>query len=147
MRTVFTLSLLAVVVASVASAAKFAPATEPKAEGARSLPSSAAVSAPVRKSAVEVRQAPVPLKWGYKHETVSVATEEAPTIADLTSKVMTDQAANAGEGSARAAIEADGYKAVRNLVRTPDGSWQGKAMRGRVEVAIRVNADGSVSAD
>lgn len=147
MRTVFTLSLLAVVVASAASAAKFAPLTEPKAETARSQPSPAVVSIPVRKASVEVRQAPVPLQWGYKHETVAVAAGEAPTIADLASKVVTDQAADAGESGAKSAIEADGYKGVRGLVRGPDGSWRGKAMRGRMEVAIRVNPDGSVSAD
>jgi hypothetical protein len=164
MRTVFTLSLLAVVVASAASAAKFAPISEPKAEPARSAlpviaPSpTAQASTSVRKPTVEVRQAPVPLQWGYKHETVAVATAESPTIADLTSKVMADQAStgqalldqpgNPADGAAaKAAIEADGYKGVRGLVREADGSWRGKALRGRTEIAIRVGPDGSVSAD
>jgi len=48
---------------------------------------------------------------------------------------------------AKAAIELDGYKNVRGLAKGPDGVWRGRAMRGRTEIAIRVDATGSVSAD
>lgn len=48
---------------------------------------------------------------------------------------------------AKAAIELDGYKNVRALEKGPDGVWRGRAMRGRTEIAIRVDASGSVSAD
>jgi hypothetical protein len=51
------------------------------------------------------------------------------------------------DSKAKAAIELDGYKNVRGLVKDADGVWRGRAMRGRTEIAIRVNADGSVSAD
>ena len=44
-------------------------------------------------------------------------------------------------------IELDGYKHVRALEKGPDGVWRGRAMRGRTEIAIRVDATGSVSAD
>jgi translation initiation factor IF-2 len=50
------------------------------------------------------------------------------------------------DSKARAAVEQDGYRNVRNLVKDGD-VWRGRAMRGRTEIAIRVNADGSVSAD
>lgn len=48
---------------------------------------------------------------------------------------------------AKAAIELDGYKNVRALEKGPDGIWRGRAMRGRTEIAIRVDASGSVSAE
>jgi len=51
------------------------------------------------------------------------------------------------DSKAKAAIELDGYKNVRGLVKEADGVWRGRAMRGRTEIAIRVNADGSVSAE
>jgi len=56
--------------------------------------------------------------------------------------------AKSGDSSkAKAAVELDGYKNVRGLEKGPDGVWRGRAMRGRTEVAIRVDASGSVSAD
>ncbi|MCW5738350.1 MAG: hypothetical protein KIS73_29780 [Enhydrobacter sp.] len=48
---------------------------------------------------------------------------------------------------AKAAIELDGYKNVRGLERGPDGVWRGRAMRGRTEIAIRVDDAGNVSAE
>jgi len=58
------------------------------------------------------------------------------------------QDANTGsDKNARAAIELDGYKNVRGLEKGADGMWRGRAMRGRTEIAVRVDASGSVSAD
>ncbi|CAN5243989.1 hypothetical protein BH10PSE6_BH10PSE6_50490 [soil metagenome] len=48
---------------------------------------------------------------------------------------------------AKAAVELDGYKNVRGLEKGPDGLWRGRAMRGRTEIGIRVDAAGRVSAD
>jgi len=48
---------------------------------------------------------------------------------------------------AKSAVEQDGYKNVRALVKDDNGVWRGRAMRGRTEIAIRVNPDGSVSQD
>lgn len=48
---------------------------------------------------------------------------------------------------AKAAVELDGYKNVRGLEKGPDGVWRGRAMRGRTEIAIRVDSSGSVSAE
>jgi hypothetical protein len=42
-------------------------------------------------------------------------------------------------------VEADGYKNVKSLAKTPDGVWRGLTLRGAVEVAISVDATGSVS--
>jgi hypothetical protein len=56
--------------------------------------------------------------------------------------------AKSGDGSqAKAAIELDGYKNVRGLEKAPGGTWRGRAMRGRTEIAIRVDAAGNVSAE
>ena len=51
------------------------------------------------------------------------------------------------ENDARAAIEADGYKKVRAINKAADGTWRARALRGTTEVALRVDATGSVSAD
>lgn len=55
---------------------------------------------------------------------------------------------SSGDGAqARKAIEFDGYKNVRGLTKGPDGMWRGRAMRGRTEITVRVDASGSVSAE
>lgn len=51
------------------------------------------------------------------------------------------------EATAKAAIEADGYKSVRALSRGPDGVWKARALRGQTEVGLSVNATGDVSAN
>ena len=67
----------------------------------------------------------------------------------------TDGALPLGPGEARsgtssrakAAVERDGYKNVHALEQGPDGVWRGRAMRGRTEIAIRVDDNGNVSAE
>ncbi len=121
----------------------------------------AAIDQPMpRKATFEVRQAPVPIRWATKHEAVPVPDEAGPSIADIIkaatnqgnqgnqstqSALLTD--AGTGASAAKAAIEADGYKGVRNLVQTADGKWTGRAMRGATEISVTVTSDGSVSAD
>lgn len=82
--------------------------------------------------------------------TTADATQIPPTS---TNKGMAQ--ANAGSSSqsnarsdaqAKASVERDGYKNVRGLVRAADGRWHGRAMRGSTEIAISVDANGSVSA-
>ncbi|MBX9945372.1 MAG: hypothetical protein K2Y40_14915, partial [Reyranella sp.] len=51
------------------------------------------------------------------------------------------------EAAARAAIEADGYKAVRALSHGPSGAWQARALRGSTEVQLSVDRTGGVSAN
>ena len=50
------------------------------------------------------------------------------------------------EMTAKAAIEADGYKGVRALSRGPDGVWKAWARRGETDVMVRVDSTGDVSA-
>lgn len=64
--------------------------------------------------------------------------------ADITQALAT--AAGADDSPAKKAIEFDGYKNVRDLAKGPDGVWRGRAMRGRTEIAIQVDATGNVSA-
>jgi hypothetical protein len=51
------------------------------------------------------------------------------------------------DSQARKAIEFDGYRNVRGLEKAPDGTWRGRAMRGRTEIAVKVDATGNVSAE
>jgi hypothetical protein len=50
------------------------------------------------------------------------------------------------EASAKAAIEADGYKGVRARTRESNGVWNASALRGQAEVLLSVGPTGSVSA-
>lgn len=72
------------------------------------------------------------------------ANDPKPT-GDVTQALATS--ADGNDSEARRAIEFDGYKNVRGLVKGPDGSWRGRAMRGRTEIAVRVDASGNVSAE
>lgn len=61
---------------------------------------------------------------------------------------MQASATQAGDNNpAKRAIELDGYKNVRDLVKGPDGVWRGRALRGRTEIAVLVDATGNVSAE
>jgi hypothetical protein len=77
---------------------------------------------------------PVPLLLGSRGK----STPDAPGLPLL------DEKAPSGT-TARAAIETDGYTKVKALIKGPDGVWHGRAMRGAVEVAVSVDAAGSVS--
>ena len=50
-----------------------------------------------------------------------------------------------GKASAKAAVEADGYKRVTVLGRAADGTWQARAYRGATEVLLAVDDTGRVS--
>ena len=49
--------------------------------------------------------------------------------------------------AAKAAIEADGYKAVSVLGKAGNGTWRAKAYRGATEVQLVVDITGRVSAE
>ena len=51
------------------------------------------------------------------------------------------------ESAAKAAIEADGYRAVRILQRATGGEWRARGLRGATEVGLTVDGSGNVSAD
>ena len=63
-----------------------------------------------------------------------------------TAALTTDQP-SPENADAKRAIEFDGYKNVHSVVKGSDGMWHARAMRGRTEVAVRVDASGNVSAD
>lgn len=80
--------------------------------------------------------------------TASSLSQDAKPATDGNQQALLAEPNSSGDDSrAKAAVEQDGYKNVRGLVKDADGVWRGRAMRGRTEIAIRVNADGSVSAD
>ncbi len=89
---------------------------------------------------------PVPLPTS-RHSTYwvedqrAIAATTGGTVTEPTDRKATSDAA------AKAMIEADGYKNVRSLVPAPDGRWRGLAMRGAVEIAISVDANGRVMAE
>jgi hypothetical protein len=103
-------------------------------------------SPPVQRASVDVRQAPVPVQpkprapvtsaWDYPNE---IYTKAQALVARPSSSERS------GENAARAAIEADGYKGVQELRRGDNGVWHAKALRGRTEVRLIVDARGAVT--
>jgi hypothetical protein len=61
------------------------------------------------------------------------------------------EAANANRGpqaaasAAKAAIEACGYRNVRNLTRDPVGNWVAEAERGGIEIAVVLQLNGEIA--
>jgi len=49
------------------------------------------------------------------------------------------------EATAKAALEAHGYKSISSLRMGADGKWSGSAMKGSQQVAVSVDAEGNVS--
>jgi len=144
---------------------KVAAATEPaaKAEPA-AKPESAAKSEPTGKSGVRTvvaNRPPVPLLTQPKPTFVqpenlqsaasgsgkSTSFGSSPSQPGDTTQALTAAPAAGDDSKARRAIEFDGYKNVRGLAQGSDGIWRGRAMRGRAEIAVRVDASGNVSAE
>ena len=146
-----TLVLVALASGMLASAYLIAPAPAATTGPAAARPVTRLAPAPVPSavaSNIKTLQAPVPLLVG-KHDQyfdTSTVMETAGTAALKTTGVQPDSAA-ASDAMAKNSIEMDGYRNVRGLVRAPDGSWHGRAMRGRTEIAVSVDPNGSVSQD
>lgn len=51
----------------------------------------------------------------------------------------------ATEAAAKAAIEACGYRNVKNLTRDPVGNWAAEAERGGVEIAVILQVNGEIA--
>ena len=125
----------------------------------------AADPAPVKKASLETRQAPVPLqvkprppvnlpavnpKAGETKAGEAKAGEAKPAEAGPSQEAAVTNAASSdgsGEKAAKAAIEADGYKGVRVLRQGVNGIWHAKALRGKTEVQLVVDASGTVSTE
>src|SRR5262249_4054975 len=94
----------------------------------------------------EVKQAPVPLHRVHRAQPLAVvAAVEAPAV-EPKAAAAPDASPAMNEAVARTAIERDGYKGVRNLA-FANGRWSARAMRGRTEIGVSVDAGGNVSAD
>ncbi len=93
---------------------------------------------------------PVPLvrpqPTSYFTTTVQAPGPSGDKPAANTAALTTDQPAGE-DGDAKRAIEFDGYKNVHAVVKGGDGVWHARAMRGRTEIAVRVDASGTVSAE
>ena len=83
---------------------------------------------------------------------IAVASIAAAQMPPTTGASTTPAAPPAGmPGSAQTAtsaktqIEASGYTNIKDLKRKEDGSWQAKATKNDVEVAVSVDSTGSVT--
>lgn len=98
-------------------------------------------SAQTLQPTVVARQAPVPM----------LLTKRPPVPAQETTRAETATANTAirqfSETDARAAIEADGYRKPRIVNKAADGTWHARALRGTVEVSLRVDAKGNVTGE
>ena len=109
--------------------------------------------APVeRKASLEARQAPVPLQVKPRPAlylpaaNITEASSKAEAGPSAKAEASTPATGNGlSENAARAAIQADGYKAVQALSKGVNGAWRGKAMRGTTEVSVAVDSRGSVT--
>jgi hypothetical protein len=139
-------------------AAALPTAPVPKAAGVAGAATPAAPTA--KPSTLVVNRAPVPMAprthatyYAPKEADAAIQAASATTTAGLAGAGTdgglppADDMRSGGSAQAKAAIELDGYKNVRALEKGPDGMWRGRAMRGRTEITVRVDATGSVSAD
>jgi hypothetical protein len=91
------------------------------------------------------RQAPVPMHLAPR---VPIAVKETPPQeANGTETALPETIRGISDANARAAIEADGYKRVRVISKSEDGTWRARAFRGSTEVALRVDPQGNVMAE
>ena len=138
-RRISTFALLFAATGLVASAYMVGPAP-----GAPT-PNAATPSAPTATDRTVER--PTPSKSA---STISTLRPPVPMLASRRSPYVAaepEDKAAAPDARAKALIEADGYRNVKVLGKGPDGTWRGRALRGTVEVAVSVDADGRVSAN
>lgn len=130
---------------SVASPAVAAPAVAspaPSAAKGELPPPLQAETPPPRVAPTLVaRQAPVPMLLTSRPPALAPAAPGAESgTAEATSRHLS-------EANAKVAIEADGYRMPRMVAKGPDGAWRARALRGTVEVSLRVDAQGNVSSE
>jgi len=160
-----TLALLVVAGGMVASGYLIGPApgatVAPVVAQASAAVSDKLVPAPQPTTKVRTMRPPVPLQLGVHDQyftsppadVVATDTQTAAatmgTTGVIDGKPLDDQAQGQAETNiaAKVAIEQDGYRNVRALTMGADGTWRGRAMRGSTEIAVSVDANGSVSAD
>jgi len=142
MKGIYFLSLI--VLAALAWVFANPPVAEPL---PRSVASRATTSDPVTvlhatadSNLLEARRPPIPLMRNVQVPPKIVA---APDVAVADTNVQAPD--NSGIGTAKAAIEADGYKRVSVIGKQGNGTWRAKAYRGQTEVQLTVDEAGRVS--
>jgi hypothetical protein len=157
-------SVLAAGVASAFALASFSQPSRVAPQLAAAEPEPKSPPAPVSfaasaKPTLEVRHAPVPLllkpRPAIERPTVeaSQATAAATKPVDTSTEVpksvdtpVADTPVDAGGGTvAKAAVEADGYKAVKVLRKGDNGLWYAEGLRGSTKVQLIVDAQGTVT--
>ena len=138
-------------------AAALSPTPAPKAVAA------AAPAAPKPVSTLAANRPPVPIV-GPQHASYFAIVDQGPNIdrpsgdagklsgnpsdpAQTQTAALTTDQPSGGDINARRAIEVDGYKNVRDIVKDANGGWRARAMRGRTEISVKVDANGNVSAE
>lgn len=159
-----TLALLIVAGGLLASGYLIGPAPASTATTATAIPKPVAAPAPAVQIAdlrvaspskpagtIKAMRPPVPLLVSAHSEyfvppagDAASATAQMPTMAAKSDSVIDEKGADL---AAKAMIEQDGYRNVRALVKGVDGVWHGRALRGSTEIAVSVDASGSVSAN
>jgi len=116
--------------------------------GEAANPAAAPAPTPARPARFSSDKPPVPLRTS-RHATYWVEDPARPPTPTTMEGAVTQPSEKrvASDATAKATIEADGYKNVRSLVRASDGAWRGLAMRGTVEIAVSVDANGRVLAE
>ena len=89
---------------------------------------------------LEARRPPIPLMRNVR---ALPRTAAAPDVAMADADVPAPD--NRDIGTAKAAIEADGYKRVSVIGKQGNGTWRAKAYRGQTEVLLTVDGAGRVS--
>jgi hypothetical protein len=142
MKNIYFLSLI--VLAALAWAFVNPPAAEPM---PRAVGSRATISDPVTAShatadsnLLEAHRPPIPLMRNVRALPRTAAT---PDVAMAVAEVQAPD--NLDIGTAKAAIEADGYKRVSVIGKQGNGTWRAKAYRGQTEVQLTVDGSGRVS--
>jgi hypothetical protein len=132
---------------STAPAPELAAAASPVAAAAPPAPAaqSTAPSAPV-----EAARPPVPLRINHKRP-LPDKPQASDKKADPDKKADADKQESAdtpagqmSQQTAKAAIEADGYKGVQMLNQGGNGVWKASALRGTTRVVVNVDAAGNV---
>jgi hypothetical protein len=158
-----TFALFGLALAMLAGGYWFAPSP-----GSASMPTPVAKAAPPSEPTVKpvptlvASRPPVPLVTQPRTSFFTQTTAEKPTsdnksvnLGVFTTNALSSDAQpgvaaaqpRGDDSQAKKAIEFDGYRNVRGLEKAPDGTWRGRAMRGRTEVAVKVDASGNVSAE
>jgi hypothetical protein len=142
MKGIYFLSLI--VVAALAWVFVSPPVAQPLPQ---SVTSRATTSDPVTAShaardsnLLEARRPPIPLMRNVR---ALPRTAAAPDVAMADADVPAPD--NRDIGTAKAAIEADGYKRVSVIGKQGNGTWRAKAYRGQTEVLLTVDGAGRVS--